>query len=160
MNESLAKKERLASRRLLDLHGQCELNYLLLERVFPDMRLGLKAVLLAGADQTSPPRAATRLEIAVVERAPYTTRLALRGQLCQVPLAGGLQADLHMYHDARMAEVTHSSATRLINLRNKYPNALMLQPDEKFQANRLVGLWLDYFIKHGHRAADRPTRFG
>ncbi len=155
LNESLARKEQAACRRLLDLHGQCELNFLMLERVFPDMRLGLRAILLAGDSRSS-----TRLEIEVVKRAPYTTHLALHGTLCQVPMAGELQADIHMYHDARMAEVTHSSANRLINLRNKYPNALMLQPDEKWQANHLVGVWLDYFIKHGRRAGNNPGQPG
>lgn len=160
MKESLARKEELASRRLLDLHGQCELNYLMLERVFPDMRLGVKAVLLAGNARNEAGQAATRLQLEVIKRAPYTTHLKLKGELCHVPLAGMLEADIHMYHDARMAEVTHSNTNRLLNLRNKYPNSLMLQPDEKWQANRFVGVWLDYFIKHGHRANGAPVQAG
>lgn len=163
MHHSLAKREEQACRRFLDLQGQCELNYLMLQQIFPDMRLGQSARLVVGRSETTAqtgdtPRAPF-LTIEVVERAPYTTQLKVTGCLGSQPVVGELLAEVHMYHDARMAEVTHSSNRRLINMRNRYPNTLMLQPDEKWQANQFLGEWLDFFLTRGRRADDfaRPV---
>lgn len=128
---------------LTDLHGQCELNYLRLEQIFPDMRVTLKTQLQAGrADQL-------QIEISVLDRAPYTTLLAVSGQMTGLPWAAELEVEVQMYHDARMAEVTRYSAQRLIYIRNRYPNAQMFQRHEKWHANQFLGVWLDHFIQVG-----------
>jgi uncharacterized protein len=133
---------------LADLQGQCELNFLRLEQIFPDMRVTLQKHMTASRDNS------LKLGILVAERAPYTTKLRIVGQVTGLPWAGSLQAEVHMYHDAKMAEVTHSHSKRLWNLHNRYPNALMLQRDEKWNTNQFLGVWLDYFLKCGQLAPE------
>lgn len=128
---------------LTDLHGQCELNYLRLEQIFPDMRVTLSKLISAGASDK------LRLTIEVVERAPYTTQLAISGQVAGLPWAGELEMEVQMYHDARMAEVCRYSSQKLMFIRNRYPNAQMFQRHEKWHANQFLGVWLDYFIQSG-----------
>mgnify|MGYP001030674212 CR=1 FL=1 len=140
MTSSVASQEK---HLLTDLHGQCELNYLRLEQVFPDMRVTLKTQMCAGADDK------LRMQIEVIERAPYTTLLSVGGQVAGLPWAGDLQMDVQMYHDAKMAEVSRYSSQKLVFIRNQYPNAQMFQRHEKWHANQFLGVWLDYFIQSG-----------
>ena len=130
--------------QLIDLQGQCELNYYRLEQVFPDMRVTLHKQIFAGEHDRM------RLRLEVSEHSPYTTRLWIRGELDGLSWIGDLDVDVHMYHDAKMAEVTHANAQRLLNFRNRYPNALMMQRDEKWHANQFLGVWLDFFLQRGH----------
>ena len=148
MTFSVANQE---NHLLTDLHGQCELNYLRLEQIFPDMRVTLKAHLHAGRNDK------LQIEISVLDRAPYTTLLAISGQVEGLPWAGELAAEVQMYHDAKMAEVTRYSAQRLVYIRNSYPNAQMFQRHEKWHANQFLGVWLDHFIQAG-RALNAPVR--
>ncbi len=141
MTSSIASQER---HLLTDLHGQCELNYLRLEQVFPDMRVTLKTLICAGANDK------LRMQIEVLERAPYTTLLSVCGRVSGLPWAGELQMDVQMYHDAKMAEVSRYSSQKLVFIRNRYPNAQMFQRHEKWHANQFLGVWLDYFIQSGH----------
>ena len=131
---------------LTDLHGQCELNYLRLEQIFPDMRVTLNTRLVAGANDQ------LRIDIAVLDRAPYTTQLSISGELAGLPWAGQLEVEVQMYHDARMAEVTRHSAQKLLYIRNHYPNAQMFQRHEKWHANQFLGVWLDHFIQSGRES--------
>jgi hypothetical protein len=141
LTSKLASKE---NHLLTDLHGQCELNFLRLEQIFPDMRLTLKTLIYAGVkDQL-------RMEIEVIDRAPYTTHLFVRGEVSGLPWAGEMEMDVQMYHDARMAEVSRYSSQKLVFIRNRYPNAQMFQRHEKWHANQFLGVWLDYFIQSGH----------
>ena len=52
--------------------------------------------------------------------------------------------EVHIYHDAKMAEVRKFNGKRQFWLRNKYPNKNMLSKDEKFQWN----LFLEEFLTH------------
>ena len=134
---------------LTDLHGQCELNYLRLEQIFPDMRVTLKTQLSAGTDDQ------LQIAIEVLDRAPYTTQLSICGHVAGLPWAGQLEVEVQMYHDARMAEVTRYSAQRLVYIRNRYPNAQMFQRHEKWHANQFLGVWLDHFIQSGREFGQR-----
>lgn len=140
MTSSVASQE---NHLLTDLHGQCELNYLRLEQIFPDMRVTLSKLVCAGNNDK------LKLQIEVAERAPYTTQLLVSGQVAGLPWAENLQMDVHMYHDAKMAEVCRYSSQKLMFIRNRYPNAQMFQRHEKWHANQFLGVWLDYFIQSG-----------
>lgn len=140
MTSSVASQE---NHLLTDLHGQCELNYLRLEQIFPDMRVTLNKLLCSGNNEKM------RLQIEVAERAPYTTQLSISGQVVGLPWAGEMQMDVQMYHDAKMAEVCRYSSQKLLFIRNRYPNAQMFQRHEKWHANQFLGVWLDYFIQSG-----------
>ena len=54
------------------------------------------------------------------------------------------EIEVHIYHDAKMAEVRKFNGKRQFWLRNKYPNKNMLSKDEKFQWN----LFLEEFLTH------------
>ena len=149
MTSSVASQE---NHLLTDLHGQCELNYLRLEQIFPDMRVTLNKLICAGNNENM------RLQIEVVERAPYTTQLSISGKLANLPWAGEMQMDVQMYHDAKMAEVCRYSSQKLLFIRNRYPNAQMFQRHEKWHANQFFGVWLDYFIQSGRSySLDKQT---
>lgn len=144
MTSSVANQE---NHLLTDLHGQCELNYLRLEQIFPDMRVTLSKEFCAGT------RDSLRMSIEVIERPPYTTLLSVSGQVAGLPWAGDMQMDVHMYHDAKMAEVCRYSSQKLLFIRNRYPNAQMFQRHEKWHANQFLGVWLDHFIHAGRSSA-------
>jgi|TARA_B110000483_G_scaffold228870_1_gene292233 uncharacterized protein YqiB (DUF1249 family) len=108
------------------------------------MRLTLKTLIYAGLEDQ------LRIEIEVLDRAPYTTHLFVRGEVSGLPWAGEMEMDVQMYHDARMAEVSRYSSQKLVFIRNRYPNAQMFQRHEKWHANQFLGVWLDHFIQSGY----------
>lgn len=141
----------LRERYRVDLSGLqaiCELNYLRLLRLLPDMRDGLaqRNLLLSQGEQSF-----GQLHIAVLENCPYTTTL----RLWQVqPLAWLPQACLQVraYHDARMAEVVGEDDRQRLHGSYPYPNPAMYLPDEKLQVNRFLGEWLSHCQAHGYAA--------
>lgn len=129
---------------LTDLQGQSELNYWRLQQIFPAMRIRKQLLLVAGS------RDQLRLQLDVTERSPYTTHLWVSGEMLGLAWGTGrLDQDVRIYEDAKMAEVTHSNAFRLLNFRNRYPNSWMLQREEKWHENQFLGVWLDYFLREG-----------
>jgi uncharacterized protein len=129
--------------RLADLHGCCELNYMRLMRLCPDLRLLLDRELRAG------PRQQFGLHIAVTERSPFTTMVRLSLSMANTPWAGFQNMALRVYHDARMVEVVRCDERRIDRIRYDYPNKAMHQPDEKMQLNQFLGIWFDYFLAQG-----------
>lgn len=130
---------------LKSLQGECTANYLRLSRLLGDMGAGeTREVALAGEH-----RRFGSLWLEVLECAPYTT-------ICRVSQSGALDGIIesprmrvHLYHDARMAEVTDFQRQRHFHGRYRYPNARMHQPDEKLQLNRFLGEWLEHGLAHG-----------
>lgn len=56
---------------------------------------------------------------------------------------------VRLYHDARVAEVCSSEQISRVQARYDYPNAKMMQKDEKFQLNQFLGEWLTFCLRHG-----------
>lgn len=129
--------------RLADLHGVCELNYLRLMRLCPDLRIAKHRELYAG------PRKQFGLSIEVTERSAFTTMVRLDLRMENMPWAGLQNLLLRVYHDASMLEVAYCDQKRIGRIRYRYPNASMYMPDEKVQLNEFLGVWLDYFLAHG-----------
>ncbi len=125
--------------------SDCELNYLRIRKLMPDMAevdslaFGLSGGGLSGG----------RLDIEVLERARYTTTLALSQQPCAgLPPAPRLQ--VRVYHDANVAEVIGWEQERRVQPRYVYPNDKMHQSDEKRQWNRFLAEWLQHCLDCGH----------
>ena len=59
------------------------------------------------------------------------------------------EIEVHIYHDAKMAEVRKFNGKRQFWLRNKYPNKNMLSKDEKFQWNFFLEEFLTHTKTHG-----------
>ncbi|MFT4917882.1 MAG: hypothetical protein ACI8RU_000495 [Zhongshania aliphaticivorans] len=134
-----------SQRYQIDLSGHladCELNFRRLRQLLPaDAEAG--DCLRFGV-------AANMVELLVKERAPYTTMLELR---LHKPLLLGLPApslQVRVYHDAKLAEVMGASGLRPLKPRYAYPNAGMLQRDEKAQQNTYLGEWLSLCLALGH----------
>ena len=139
----------LRERYRVDLSGLqavCELNYLRLLRLLPDMRDGLaqRNLLLSQGEQSF-----GQLHIAVLENCPYTTTVQVSQQHCLswLPVP---KMEVRVYHDARMAEVVRAENARRFRGIYAYPNALMHQPDEKNQLNLFLGEWLSHCLACGH----------
>lgn len=129
--------------------AECEANYRRLTKLFPDMAVAAERRLgLDGA----PVR---EVVLEVCERGPYTTLLRIQQR---VPAAQRWLRTptllVRVYHDARLAEVTACEGERNIWPRQQYPNARMLQRDEKAQWNRYLGEWLAACLANGFVAAE------
>lgn len=131
--------------RLADLHGICELNYLRLMRLCPDLRVAQHREFFAG------PRSQFGLSVEVTERSAFTTMVKLNLSMEHLPWAGLQNLLLRVYHDACMLEVAFCDQKRIGRIRYRYPNASMYMPDEKVQLNEFLGIWLDYFLANGSR---------
>lgn len=142
----------MRSRYKIDLKrflAECEANYRRLTKLFPDMAVAAERRLgLDGAP-------AREVVLEVCERGPYTTLLRIQQRM---PAAQRwLRTPLllvRVYHDAQLAEVTACESERNIWPRQEYPNARMLQRDEKAQWNRYLGEWLAACLANGFVVAD------
>ncbi|TQV75935.1 DUF1249 domain-containing protein [Exilibacterium tricleocarpae] len=146
----------------VDLPGQlavCEANYLRLLKLTPD---------LPGCERwrfaVGPVENRRRVDIAILERARYTTTVELAaehspaGEL-PAPVCGfeSPRLKVRLYHDAQMAEVIAWEDHRLVQPRYDYPNRRMYQSDEKAQMNRFLGEWLSYCLEQGYALEDVRT---
>jgi uncharacterized protein len=131
---------------LRSLQGECSANYLRLTRLLGDLEAGEAR----DVELVRRGRALGVLRLEVQERAPYTSivRVSQRGALDALIAPPCMR--VHLYHDARMAEVTDFQRQRHFHGRYRYPNARMHQPDEKLQLNRFLGEWLGHGLAHGH----------
>ncbi len=131
---------------LVGLQTACELNYVRLMRLLPDMRssLGERRLSLSEGEHVL-----GVLALEVLEANPYTTRvrLSLEHSLPWLPLP---RLEVQVYHDARMAEVVAAEHARRLRSVYAYPNDAMHQPDEKHQLNRFLGEWLNHCLACGH----------
>jgi uncharacterized protein YqiB (DUF1249 family) len=62
--------------------------------------------------------------------------------------------EVRLYHDANMAEVTSSQNINRIKGSYQYPNAAMMQKDEKHQINRFLRDWLKLCHEFGQVSVD------
>ncbi|TDY02451.1 DUF1249 domain-containing protein [Thiohalophilus thiocyanatoxydans] len=99
-----------------------------------------------------------RLDIQVAEFGPYTQLLQLSQCFEGVSsLVCDLRMSVRVYHDARLAEVIGYQGVERLLARYELPNAGMLYPDEKRQANLLLHDWLAMFINHDKQTDKTAT---
>jgi uncharacterized protein YqiB (DUF1249 family) len=128
--------------------AECELNYIYLTKIFPDINAGARAFsVLAG---NSP----WHYKIKVIERSVYTTTLTLtqtsRGETDSTQRWLNLPVlTVRMYHDALLAEVLDWAGHKRLRPRYDYPNKSMYHCDEKLQVNQFLGEWLRSCLSNG-----------
>ncbi len=125
--------------------AECDANYVRLLKLFPDLREedGREFAVELGAQ-------AVRIELAVLERAPYTTLIALtQRELGNSSWLRQPQITIRLYHDATCAEVVAYQHARDFKAVYDYPNPDMHQPDEKAQVNRLLSELLAVCLQRG-----------
>lgn len=129
---------------IVEMHAVCEANYARLLRLFPDYEIANSREFNVGP---------SRVLLEVIERCRYTTIFHVHQQHAQEQWLGSLKAEVRAYHDAAMLEVASFQSHRQIQPRYQYPNANMLQQDEKAQQNRFFADWLEHCLGNGHSAA-------
>lgn len=121
--------------------SQCEVNYLLLVRLIPELTE------LYGKSQTNQPRITQwflsspvlNLNLATTEIARYTTTLDL---LIDSPKIEVLQSEkliIRLYHDVQMLEVMEGSGPGALKAIYEHVNSGHKPVDEKRQVNRFIG---------------------
>ena len=122
--------------------GQCELNYMLLCRLLPELDDEDEFDYLI--------KDRHQMNLRVIERCRYTTIVHFSVnssyQPDWMPETG---INVRLYHDAHLAEVVDNRGVAMQPV-NPYPNPDMLQKDEKQGLNEFLGEWLSFCLKHGH----------
>ncbi|SDT88939.1 hypothetical protein SAMN05216296_0287 [Pseudomonas pohangensis] len=131
---------------LAGLQSACEVNYVRLMQLLPEMRAGQTSRSIALSDGE---HRLGVLRLDVVDVSPYTTTLMVQ-QEQQSPWLPSPRFEIRVYHDARMAEVVVADNVRRLRSLYPYPNQAMHQPDEKTQLNLFLGEWLTYCLGCGH----------
>lgn len=177
-----ARKPLAMSRYRFDIkrmNADCEANYLRLCRLLPSLG-GLAADARQGADQHSgqfafeplrcelwldmPSDAPAVLAFNLLEQSRFTSTLQLAMQLdggsagapTEVAEFGNnlsVMLTVRMYHDLRLAEVIAMGGVRAERASYDYPNATMLQPDEKAQQNLFLAELLGLALQRGRATA-------
>ena len=151
--------------------GQCERNYILLQRL---MNTKYSEDCWQFNIEESHLRSHI-IEIEIVERCPYTTFVKITHIIKnKISEAGAANAQknkpdfepynetgspqqlitepemsVRLYHDAKMAEVLSYQSTPIVQPSYTYPNKKMHQKNEKAQWNKFLGEWLSHCIKSG-----------
>lgn len=143
--------------RLIGLHLDCEVNYARLIKLCADNFIADRYCFVIDASRHQ------CLDIEVLERAPYTTFLKVKGHLEKSlsPIsqcwANFPEMNVRVYHDLQMVEVVSAQYQRVAKLHYRYPNKQMFQADEKKQLNAFLGMCLQYFVRHTEYDACRKT---
>lgn len=98
-----------------------------------------------------------KLRFQMVQRCKFTTMLVIEISGCEDWLAT-LEFEVRLYHDAKMAEVFSFQRQGRVFASNPYPNADMIQKDEKIQQNRFLSECLVHCLKNG-LAEKAPSLF-
>lgn len=95
-----------------------------------------------------------RVNIAVMERTRYTLLLDIEQLFARNSVfIKDLMLKVRVYRDVALAEVVAYQGHHHLQARYRYPNELMLHPDEKRQANLLLHDWLSGWTRYRQLAA-------
>ena len=122
--------------------GQCELNYMLLCRLLPEIDDEDEFEYLVQDRYI--------LNLTITERSRYTicVTVSIKNSSYQPDWLPETGIDIRLYHDAHLAEVVDNKGVAMQPV-NPYPNPDMLQKDEKQGLNEFLGEWLSFCLKHG-----------
>ncbi|GAA6150903.1 DUF1249 domain-containing protein [Pseudoteredinibacter isoporae] len=137
----------MKSRYKVDLKGLqavCGMNYAKLLRLMPGRETR------DSWDYSASPNGVHTITIRILDRAPYTTTIAVEQQGNISKWLRDLSLGVRIYHDAEMAEVVNWAQYRQFLGRYPYPNKDMHQMDEKAQLNQFLSDWLSLCIAQGH----------
>ena len=137
LTSTLVARPRLA--HLIDLY---ERNFLLLERLLPELELPFDHAI-------------------TVERSPYTVELRLTYEFRE-PAGIRLAPDfwIKVYRDARVAEALHCTQRPPWLAQEGGAPEAELYLNDQWSRNLMLSRWLEYLLHHGHGFAhiDRPRR--
>lgn len=142
---------------LVEAMADCDANYIRLMKLFQwTMDEDHFVFGISGTTDDS-----TLIDIRVIERCPYTTRLGLSVINHEdKPWIRWPSMEIRVYHDLKTAEVTSFESHKRLKYRYDYPNPQMYVPDEKSQINKYLGELLTFCINHGHSLVEVLTVAG
>jgi len=134
---------------LSQVMNQCELNYMMLSRLMPDLSLYQHDRTHNIEDFELQVDHHFVLLFSVIERCKYTTflRLTINSQTASKHIPE-FCIDIRLYHDARLVEIVKESGAAIAPI-HPYPNAKMQQMNEKAGQNEFFGEWLSFCLKNG-----------
>lgn len=119
-----------------------EMNYIRIVQLIPELLDSGGSLLFSNNSDNG------QICIELLERSRYTSMLKLTHRS---PALQGWIPDMditvHVYHDAKVAEVVQFQSQKGFRVRNPYPNPRMHHPDEKAEINRFLSEWLDFCLK-------------
>ena len=147
MNQALASKLNSKLNRyqpdLDEMLSQCELNYLLMQRLSPEfMRQVASSTDSEVAEQETEwhfADAHCTIAMEITEQAKYTTTLLMRINSPTNAVSGQIELIVRMYHDAKMLEVMEGTGPGALKAIYELNNAQQRPADEKRQLNRFIG---------------------
>lgn len=117
---------------LTDLHTSCETNYLRLQMLINHDESQELFLLEEGGNRV-------RIDINIEPCSRFTDTVTLTRMTEISSWLPSFCITVRVYHDAKMAEVIESQGYRVPLFRPYYPNRLLMQEDEKYQANVFLG---------------------
>lgn len=136
---------RARPRSFVGLMTLYESNYIRLGWIAQDVRRLPDRALSRVADDCP-------LEVTVLERARFTTTLAISYLFEE---AGGTlrepELQVRVYHDARLAEASGTAGPARHPALHRLREALPAAADGRWPANMLLNKWLEYSAERGHR---------
>lgn len=147
MNQALASKLNSKINRyqpdLDEMLSQCELNYLLMQRLSPEFMQ--KAVQPSHSDEGEEhskwqlENAHCSIAMEVTEQAKYTTTLLMKINSPSNAISGQIELIVRMYHDAKMLEVMEGTGPGALKAIYELNDSQQRPADEKRQLNRFIG---------------------
>jgi uncharacterized protein YqiB (DUF1249 family) len=129
-----------------ELLSQCELNYLLLIRLCPNLNHSVtKSRSLTDNEVTDDiarfanASNSINLTLDLVETAKYTTTMKLFIKSPKIKINQSIELLVRLYHDAKMLEVMEGSGPSTLKAIYHKANKAQKMVDEKRQVNRFVG---------------------
>ncbi|MCW8877961.1 MAG: DUF1249 domain-containing protein [Kangiellaceae bacterium] len=147
MNQALAPKLHSKTSRyqpdLDEMLSQCELNYLLMQRLSPEF---MQQVVQSSDSEEANSHEEWKFEEAhcsiamkITERAKYTTTLLMWVKSPTNAVSGQIELIVRMYHDAKMLEVMEGTGPGALKAIYELNDAQQRPADEKRQLNRFIG---------------------
>lgn len=137
MSQSPAKKY---VPNLRSLHTVCELNYVQLLKLLPEVEEMDLSYRFGCAEELT-------YVITILDFSRYTTTIEIKQVGAGLPEFMKPCMQVRLYHDARMAEVVASQHVSGLQPSYSYPNKSMYQKNEKEMVNIFLAEWLYFCIQ-------------
>lgn len=143
---SQLKRRRKYVPNMAEQSAVCEMNFLKLAKLWPDMCTG-EGLRIDMATEHGEPAA---MVVLCQEQFTYTSGLLVSIDLPSLPRQlGNTDLFVRVYDDLKMAEVVAGGHGKQLQGVYHYPNDQMLQVDEKAQLNKFLTEWLSHALHHG-----------
>ncbi|WP_158583944.1 DUF1249 domain-containing protein [Salinibius halmophilus] len=150
------RRQRKYVPNMAELNAVCEINYLKLNRLWPNMARDSGLRVNMSTEHGIP----AVMVLLCQEQFAYTADIVLTLDLPSMPEnIGRVDLYIRVYQDMRMAEVVSGGHGKQFEGIYQYPNDKMLQVDEKAQLNKFLSEWLSHALHHGMLEMPKSATF-